>query len=97
VILDLDRFLRQERPLWTELERLLDRFEQNVTERPSVEDATRLHYLYERASADLGRLATFASEPASGAVLNRSWRVPTARSTSSAARRTGSGCCPGFS
>jgi len=64
VILDLDRFLWQERPLWTELERLLDRFEQNVTERPSVEDATRLHYLYERASADLGRLATFASEPA---------------------------------
>jgi uncharacterized membrane protein SpoIIM required for sporulation len=64
VILDLDKFLQQEKPLWTELEGLLDRFEAHVTTRPTLADATRLHYLYERASADLGRLATFASEPA---------------------------------
>lgn len=69
MILDLDKFLRQEKPLWAELEQLLDRFEAKVTERPSVADATRLHYLYERASADLGRLATFASEPATRSYL----------------------------
>lgn len=64
VILDLDRFLTQEKPLWSELERLLERFETEPGYRPTLEEAERLHYLYERASADLVRLATFASEPA---------------------------------
>ncbi len=64
MILDLDKFLLQEKPLWAELEQLLNRFESRLTERPTLSEATRLHYLYERTSADLGRLATFASEPA---------------------------------
>lgn len=63
MILDLDKFLKQEKPLWSELEQLLDQVETQTPARPSLEAATRLHYLYERASADLGRLSTFAAEP----------------------------------
>src|SRR6185436_1026607 len=37
--------------------------------RPSLTEVTRLNYLYERASADLARLATFASEPATRSYL----------------------------
>ncbi len=64
MILDLDKFLQQERPFWTELEQLLDRLENQLTTRPTLKEVQRLHYLYERAISDLGRLATFASEPA---------------------------------
>jgi len=63
VILDVERFLAAERPLWDELEGRLRRLEDDAAFRPGVADLRRLHYLYERASADLARLATFASQP----------------------------------
>jgi uncharacterized membrane protein SpoIIM required for sporulation len=63
VILDLEQFIRNGRPLWSELESILTRMETEPRWRPTLAEATRLHYLYERAAADLGRLATFASEP----------------------------------
>jgi uncharacterized membrane protein SpoIIM required for sporulation len=63
VIIDLQRFIETERPYWTELETVLDRLDDRVSDRLNVEQARRLHYLYERAAADLGRLTTFASEP----------------------------------
>lgn len=61
VIIDLERFVRQERPYWDELSRLVDTFEGARKRGVSLEQARRLHYLYERASADLARLDTFAS------------------------------------
>lgn len=61
MILDLDRFLAQERPHWDALETLLNRLDNG--DRLSLEEACRLHALYERASADLARVATFAAEP----------------------------------
>ena len=64
MILDLEKFLTVERPLWTELEEFLTRLEENPRRRPSLEEVKRLHYLHERAAAALGKLATFASEPA---------------------------------
>jgi uncharacterized membrane protein SpoIIM required for sporulation len=63
MILDLERFLAQERPHWQGLEQLLDRLDHG--EHLPLAEARRLHALYERASADLARLATFAAEPES--------------------------------
>jgi uncharacterized membrane protein SpoIIM required for sporulation len=62
MILDLGKFLARERPHWEALAEMLDRLESNQP--LTLEDARRLHALYERASADLAQLATFAAEPA---------------------------------
>ena len=63
MIIDLQRFIEAERPYWKELESMLDRMDEGMSQVLTVEQARRLHYLYERAAADLGRLTTFASEP----------------------------------
>src|SRR3954467_11470836 len=63
MIIDLPRFLSAERPSWTELEKLLQRIEEQSDRRLTLEEATRLHFLYQKVSADLVRLTTFASEP----------------------------------
>lgn len=62
MILDLERFLRRERPHWEELEILLARLEGDA--RLDLAEARRLHRLYERATADLARLNTYSAEPA---------------------------------
>ena len=63
MIIDLEKFVRQERPYWDELDQLVSVY--SVRRRAvSLDQARRLHYLYERASADLARLDTFASNPA---------------------------------
>jgi uncharacterized membrane protein SpoIIM required for sporulation len=62
VILDLDPFIRRERPYWEELERVLAR----LVEREwlgGVDEVRRFYYLYERAAADLAKVRTFAAEP----------------------------------
>ncbi len=63
MIIDLERFIEAERPLWIELEAALKRLESNAGERPDLQDLLRLHTLYQRASADLARVATFSAEP----------------------------------
>lgn len=63
MILDLDRFIHGERPFWSELERMLNRLEDTPDRALPLAEAQRLHYLYERASSDLGRLMTFSAEP----------------------------------
>ena len=63
MIIDLPRFISAERPAWTELEKFLDRLEAELDHRLTIEEAHRFHFLYQKASADLARLATFASEP----------------------------------
>lgn len=65
MILDLGRFIQRERPYWTELEKLLHRFEAEPNLRLPLNELRHFHYLYERTSADLARLATFSSEPES--------------------------------
>lgn len=64
MILDLQRFVREGRPVWDELERIVARLEADPAARLSLEQAKRFHYLYQRASADLARVMTFAAEPA---------------------------------
>lgn len=64
MILDLNQFVREGRPLWDELGTLLDRLENGGRRsRLSLEEAKRMHYLYQRTSADLARVMTFAAEP----------------------------------
>lgn len=63
MIIDLPRFLAAEQPSWSELERLLDLWEEDPDRTPSLEEVKRFHFLYQKVSADLGRISTFASEP----------------------------------
>jgi len=63
VILDLPRFVAAERVYWNELQAVLDRLRLEPNWRMSIPEIERLHYLYERCSADLVRLDTFATEP----------------------------------
>jgi len=63
MIIDLPRFIATERPTWTELEKMLDRLEEVHGRKMPLEEARRFHLLYQKVSADLGRVATFASEP----------------------------------
>ncbi|MEP6672644.1 MAG: stage II sporulation protein M, partial [Chthoniobacter sp.] len=63
MIIDLPRFIDTERPTWTELEKVLNRLDENPTRVMPLEEVQRFHLLYQKVSADLGRVATFASEP----------------------------------
>jgi uncharacterized membrane protein SpoIIM required for sporulation len=69
VIIDLKKFTESERPYWVELETLLNRLEGDPSLRLSLDKVQRLHYLYERASAGLGKLMTFAVAPETRAYL----------------------------
>ena len=62
MIIDLERFIETERPYWQELEQELDRLSRDMTQRLDLPGALRLHYLYERVSADLARVQTFTAE-----------------------------------
>src|SRR4051794_37784184 len=63
MIIDLPRFIATERPAWTALEKILDGFSESAHQALTLEEAQRFHYLYQKTSADLGRVSTFASEP----------------------------------
>jgi uncharacterized membrane protein SpoIIM required for sporulation len=63
VILDLDRFVAQEQPYWVELEEILGKLEERTRYQLDLDGAQRFYYLYQRASADLARLASVAVEP----------------------------------
>lgn len=64
MILDLSHFLSQERPYWQELEKILMRLANDPQRVMTVNEISRLYYLYQRASADLVKLNTFATENA---------------------------------
>lgn len=63
MILDLERFIAGERPVWKELESILEVLEAEPNARMTLDELQRFHELYERAAAGLARLATFSSEP----------------------------------
>lgn len=69
MIIDLPRFVNAERPYWDELHALLAVTETDPERRMGLPEIQRLHYLYERCSADLSRLDTFATDPALRAFL----------------------------
>ena len=63
MIIDLQKFIIEERPYWSELEATLDRLEKKPEYRLKLNHLERFHYLYQRASADLAKIATFSAEP----------------------------------
>jgi uncharacterized membrane protein SpoIIM required for sporulation len=62
VIIDLHRFLANERPHWAKLEAMLDQLEADPAARLPLDDLRQFQQLYERAAADLAKVTTFSSE-----------------------------------
>ena len=62
MIIDLQKFIEEQRPAWTRLEKYLEKLERNPERRFSMDEVRDFHALYQRASADLARIATFSSE-----------------------------------
>jgi len=56
MIVDLDRFVAQERPYWQALGEALRPYDQDRLYRPSLQESMRLFELYQRSVADLARL-----------------------------------------
>jgi uncharacterized membrane protein SpoIIM required for sporulation len=63
VIIDLQKFVEAERRHWSELEALLDKLDNDAGYVMNLAQLQHFHYLYERASADLGKIVTFTAEP----------------------------------
>jgi uncharacterized membrane protein SpoIIM required for sporulation len=63
MILDLESFLRGERPSWRRLEEILERLDGDPGASLTLAESKEFFHLYQRASADLARLVTFTSEP----------------------------------
>jgi len=63
MIIDVPRFVAAERDNWKELEEILERIEADPTRRMNISELQRFHFLYQKTSADLARLTTFAFEP----------------------------------
>ena len=62
MILDLDKFIAKEQPYWDELSALLQNYDESGDYQQPLEEAKRFYYLYQRTSADLVKLNTFAGE-----------------------------------
>jgi len=63
MIIDLQKFITEERPFWSELEAVLEKLEKRPELRLSLSRLERFHYLYQRASGDLAKIKTFSAEP----------------------------------
>jgi len=63
MIIDLQRFLDAGRAEWQELEMILDRMEADPGRTMPIDELRRFYHLYQRVSADLAKVQTFASEP----------------------------------
>ena len=63
MIVDLQRFIANERPFWNELEKMLDRIEAEPDGRMTLAQLQLFHQLYERTAAGLAKITTFSSEP----------------------------------
>jgi hypothetical protein len=63
MIIDLQKFIAEERPFWSELEAVLVKLEKRPELRLSLSRLERFHYLYQRTSGDLAKIKTFSAEP----------------------------------
>ncbi len=62
MIIDLERFIHEERKYWTELESILDKLDRDPFRKMNLSEVKRLHYLYQRTSSDLARVTGFSTE-----------------------------------
>lgn len=63
MIIDLPKFLAAERRSWTELDEIVSRLEADPHRDLDLEQLKRFYFLYQKTSADLAKLSTFAFEP----------------------------------
>ena len=63
MIIDLKKFISEERDYWSELEDILHVVENKPEHRMDLDQVKRFHYLYQRTSTDLVKIMTFSSEP----------------------------------
>jgi uncharacterized membrane protein SpoIIM required for sporulation len=63
MIINLRKFIIEERPFWSELEAFLNKMETEPEYKMDLPRLERFHYLYQRASSDLSKLMTFSAEP----------------------------------
>ena len=62
MIIDLERFIHEEKKYWTELEAILDKLDRDPFKKINLAEIKRLHYLYQRTSSDLARVMGFSTE-----------------------------------
>jgi uncharacterized membrane protein SpoIIM required for sporulation len=62
MIIDLNAYIREAEPFWTELEDLLDRLDRDPAMHLDLDGIQRFHYLYQKASSDLARMAGLSAE-----------------------------------
>jgi len=62
MIIDLERFIDEEKRYWTEVESILDKLDRDPLKKINLSEVKRLHYLYQRTSSDLARVMGFSTE-----------------------------------
>lgn len=62
MIIDLNKFIKQENRYWEELESILQGLQRNTPVKMDIRQVKRFHYLYQRTSADLAKISTFSAE-----------------------------------
>jgi uncharacterized membrane protein SpoIIM required for sporulation len=63
MIVNLERFVAEERPGWQRLDAILARLHADPYRKLPLDESRELERLYQRAAADLARLSTYAAEP----------------------------------
>ncbi len=62
MIIDLEQFVRRERPYWNELEEKLEVLENRSLDTLDIDEVKRLHYLYRRVSSDLSQVENYIAD-----------------------------------
>jgi uncharacterized membrane protein SpoIIM required for sporulation len=62
MIIDLQRFIDEEKKYWTELESVLDKLDRDPLKKMDLSEIKRFHYLYQRTSSDLARVIGLSAE-----------------------------------
>lgn len=63
MIVDIEGFVAAQSATWSELEKRLERLEQDPAARLRLEQVRELHHLYQRTASDLARLGSLAADP----------------------------------
>jgi len=62
MIIDLQRFIDEEKKYWAELESVLERLDRDPLKKMDLLELKRFHYLYQRTSSDLARVMGLSAE-----------------------------------
>ncbi|MBE9503785.1 MAG: stage II sporulation protein M [Proteobacteria bacterium] len=63
MIIDMQRFISEEKDCWNELNGILHKLEEDPGRPMSLDETRRFYFLYQRTSADLAKIMTFSAEP----------------------------------